>query len=134
MIGLSSKVKYHMCCSLIDMRKGFNGLSGLVQNYLNQNPLTGDVFVFINKPKTHIKLLYWDGDGFVIFYKRLEKGTFDFLYNDSSSRELKREELLLILEGIKLDNYKKKKEILIKINCSLVIYFFLVKSIGLTQL
>ena len=134
MIGLSSKVKYHMCCSLIDMRKGFNGLSGLVENYLNQNPLTGDVFIFLNKPKTHIKLLYWDGDGFVIFYKRLEKGTFDFLYNDSSSRELKREELLLILEGIKLDNYKKKKEILIKINCSLVIYFFLVKSIGLTQL
>jgi len=76
--------------------------------------LTGDIFVFLNKPKTHIKLLYWDGDGFVIFYKRLEKGTFDFLYNDSSSRELKREELLLILEGIKLDNYKKKKRYLSK--------------------
>ena len=48
MIGLSSKVKYHMCCSLIDMRKGFNGLSGLVENYLNQNPLTGDVELQVN--------------------------------------------------------------------------------------
>lgn len=101
-----------MCCTLIDMRKGFDGLSGLVKNYLEKDPLTGDVFVFINKPRTHIKLLYWDGDGFVIFYKRLEKGTFDFLTNNTCSRELKREELLLILEGIKLDNYKKKKRYL----------------------
>jgi len=109
MIGLSSKVKYHMCCTLIDMRKGFNGLIGLVRNHLNQNPQTGDIFVFLNKPRTHIKLLYWDGDGFVIFYKRLEKGTFDFLNNGDSSRELKREELLLVLEGIKLGGYKKKR-------------------------
>jgi len=112
MIGLSSKVRYHMCCTLIDMRKGFDSLSGLVRNHLDKDPLTGDVFVFINKPKTHIKLLYWDGDGFVIFYKRLAKGTFDFLTNDSSSRELKREELLLVLEGIKLDNCKKKRRYL----------------------
>ena len=112
MIGLSSKVKYHMCCTLIDMRKGFNGLSGLVRNYLNQDPTTGDVFVFLNKPRTHLKLLYWDGDGFVIFYKRLERGTFDFLANDAVSRELKRTELILILEGVKLKDYKKKKRYL----------------------
>ncbi len=116
MLGLSSQVKYHMCCTLIDMRNGFNGLSGLVRNYLQKSPTTGDVFVFINKPKTHIKLLYWDGDGFVIFYKRLEQGTFDILINDSTSRELKREELLLILEGVKLQNYKKKKRYLSKEN------------------
>jgi len=48
-----------MFCALIDMRKGFNGFSRLVQNYLNQNPFTGDVFIFLNKPIIHIKLLYW---------------------------------------------------------------------------
>ena len=101
-----------MCCTLIDMRKGFDGLSGLVRNYLNQDPTTGDVFVFLNKPRTHLKLLYWDGDGFVIFYKRLERGTFDFLANDAVSRELKRAELVLILEGVKLKDYKKKKRCL----------------------
>jgi transposase len=91
------------------MRKGFDGLAGLFQNYLNENPQTGDVFVFLNKSKTHIKLLYWAGDGFAIFYKRLEQGRFDFLTNDSVSRELKREELLLILGGLKLSGFKKKK-------------------------
>ena len=109
MLGLSSQVRYHMCCTLIDMRKGFDGLAGLVSNHLNQDPQTGDVFIFLNKSKTHIKLLYWDGDGFAIFYKRLERGTFDFLTNDSVSRELKREELLLVLGGLKLDGISSKK-------------------------
>jgi transposase len=101
-----------MCCTLIDMRKGFNGLSGLVINLMNHNPRTGDVYVFLNKPKTHIKMLYWDEDGFVIFHKRLEKGTFDFLKNEDASKELKREELLLILGGLKLEKYKKKSRYL----------------------
>ena len=57
-------------------------------------------------------MLYWDEDGFVIFQKRLERGTFDFLKNGSISKELKREELLLILGGLKLDKYKKKKRYL----------------------
>ena len=112
MLGFSLKVRYHLCCTLIDMRKGFDGLAGLVTNLLNQNPQNGDVFVFLNKPKTHIKMLYWDEDDFVIFYKRLEKGTFDFLKNESISKELNREELLLILAGLKLDKYKKKKRYL----------------------
>ena len=112
MFVFSSKIKYHLCCTLIDMRKGFDGLTGLVINLLQQNPRTGDVFVFLNKPKTHLKMLYWDEDGFVIFQKRLERGTFDFLKNESASKELKREELLLILGGLKLEKYKKKKRYL----------------------
>ncbi|MDI5950350.1 IS66 family insertion sequence element accessory protein TnpB [Flavobacterium sp. LB2P84] len=107
---MSSHVRYHMCCTLVDMRKGFDGLAGLVRNYLNQNPQAGDVFVFLNKFKTHIKLLYRDGDGFTIFYKRLEQGRFDFLTNDSVSRELKKEELLLVLGGLKLRDFKKKRD------------------------
>ena len=109
MLAFGNKIQYHMCCTPIDIRKGFDGLSGLVLNYLKKDPLTGDVFVFLNKNKTHIKMLCWDGDGFVIFFKRLECGTFDLLKNDMPSRELKRDELLMILEGIQMDNCKKKK-------------------------
>ena len=58
------------------MRKGFDGLSALVSTALNRDPLSGDVFVFINRRRTHIKLLVWDRNGFVLFYKRLERGTF----------------------------------------------------------
>jgi transposase len=83
-----------MCCTVVDMHKGFDGLAGIVRNHLKQDPQTGDVFVFLNKSKTHIKLLYWDGDGFAIFYKRLEQGRFDFLTSDSLSRELKNYKLL----------------------------------------
>lgn len=60
-----------------DMRKGFNGLCGLVRNEFLQNPLSGDVFIFINRPRNRIKLLHWQGDGFAIYYKRLEKGTYE---------------------------------------------------------
>jgi transposase len=61
------------------MRKGFNGLSGLVNNELDRNVLSGDVFIFVNRRRTLIKLLVWDKSGFVIYYKRLEQGTLNFL-------------------------------------------------------
>ena len=109
MLSISTKIKYHICCTPIDIRKGFDGLSGLIRNYLKKDPLTGDIFIFLNKNRTHIKLLYWDGDGFTIYYKRLEKGTYDLPKSDDLSKELKREELLLILEGIRLEICKKKK-------------------------
>jgi transposase len=59
------------------MRKSFDGLCGLVINQLGQNPMTGDVFIFMNRRRSLIKLLVWDQTGFVIYYKRLEKGTFE---------------------------------------------------------
>jgi len=109
MLLLTSKVQYYMCSTPIDIRKGFDGLYGLIQNHIKKDPLTGDIFIFINKNRTHIKMMYWDGDGFVIYYKRLEKGTYDLPKTTDPSKELKREELLLILEGIRLEICKKKK-------------------------
>jgi transposase len=91
------------------MRKGFDSLSGLVRNTLMRDPLTGDVFVFVSRQRMHIKLLYWDGDGFVLYYKRLESGRFDFPINAAATRELKRDELLMLLEGVRLSSMKRKK-------------------------
>jgi len=93
------------------MRKGFNGLCGLVRNEFLQNPLSGDVFIFINRPRNRIKLLHWQGDGFAIYYKRLEKGTYEMpeIKTDSASIELDAQQLLLILEGISLLSVKKRK-------------------------
>lgn len=105
MLTFGNKIQYDACCTPIDIRKGFDERSDLVRNYLKKDPLTGDVFIFLNKNKTHIKMLCWDGDGFVIFFKRLERGALDLLKDDTTSRELKRDELLRVLEGIKLELY-----------------------------
>jgi len=74
------------------MRNGFDGLAGIVRNYLRKDPVSGDVFIFLNKTRTHIKLLYWDGDGFALFYKRLERGRYDQCTAvNELSKEMKRE-------------------------------------------
>ena len=94
-----------------DMRKGFDGLSGLVINKLKQDPLSGDIFIFINRQRTLIKLLVWDQTGFAIWHKRLEQGTFEMpsIDSTSSSVEINRQKLMLILEGISLKNIHIRK-------------------------
>jgi transposase len=93
------------------MRKGFNGLCGLVQNEFKENPLSGDVFIFVNRPRNRIKLLHWQGDGFAIYYKRLEKGTYELpeAKDTGVSIEIGMQQLMLILEGISLLSVRKRK-------------------------
>jgi len=92
------------------MRNGFDGLAGIVRNYLRKDPVSGDVFIFLNKTRTQIKLLYWDGDGFALFYKRLERGRYDQCTAvNGLSREMKREELLMLLEGLSYVGMRRKK-------------------------
>lgn len=109
MLGLSANLRYFLCCSSIDMRNGFDGLAGIVRNHLKKDPISGDVFIFINKTRTHIKLLYWDGDGFALFYKRLEKGRYTYTVHNESSKQIKREELMMLLEGLSYRAMSKKK-------------------------
>lgn len=92
-----------------DMRKGFDSLSGLVRNEFMQDPLSGDVFVFLNTRRTHIKLLQWQGDGFAVFYKRLERGTYELPLKKQglSTALLTYQQLLLISEGISLLSVRK---------------------------
>jgi transposase len=109
MLGFSNTLRYFLCSATIDMRNGFDGLSGIVRNHLKKDPISGDVFIFINKTRTHIKLLYWDGDGFALFYKRLERGRYSLTAHHEPSKQLKREELMMLLEGLSYGAMSKKK-------------------------
>jgi len=110
MLSLSSAQRYFIYSDLADMRKGFDSLSGLVRSEFKMNPLSGDVFVFLSRSRNKIKLLQWQRDGFAIYYKRLEKGAFELPLNiQGSSALITSQQLMLIMEGIKLSSIKKHK-------------------------
>jgi transposase len=88
------------------MRKGFDGLSGLVREGLQKDPLSGDVFIFFNGRRTQVKLLLWERDGFSIYHKRLEQGTYELPV--PSKAELRTDELMLILQGISLKSVRRR--------------------------
>lgn len=90
------------------MRKSFNTLSGLVRSEMNLPLLSGSGFVFINKRRTHIKMLMWEGDGLSLYYKRLSKGTFEHP-KCSSGYHISYEKLLLVLRGISTQQIVKRK-------------------------
>ena len=77
MFGLEDSRRYYVCQRYVRMNMGINGLSRMVSNELKQPVLSGDVFIFFGKSRQMVKLLCWDGDGFLLYQKRLEKGTFE---------------------------------------------------------
>ena len=111
MLHLSAACRYFLYAGSTDMRKGFDSLSGLISSQMNKNALDGSVFVFFNKKHNQVKLLLWEGDGFALYYKRLEKGTYELpAYTDnSSSLSLTAQQLQLILQGISLRSVKHRK-------------------------
>lgn len=111
LFGISGTTRLFIYAQPADMRKGFDGLSGLVINKLRQDPLSGDVFIFINRKRTLIKLLVWDRSGFAIWHKRLEQGTFELPTIDPAiqSLEISRQKIMMILEGISLKNIHTRK-------------------------
>ncbi|TKG89641.1 transposase [Puteibacter caeruleilacunae] len=116
MFGLNSSLRFQLYSRPTDMRKSFDGLSGLVQNHLKQSPTNGDVFVFINKPRNRMKLLHWAGSGFVLYYMRLEQGTFESLEYDkeSDSFQLSYSQMVMLIEGISMKNIRRKKRYSLK--------------------
>ena len=93
------------------MRKSYDGLSGLVRQGLGRDPLSGEVFIFLNRRRTMIKLLVWDRSGFVLWSKRLERGTFELPVGPQSgaSVALRWEDLVMILEGVSLGSVHRRK-------------------------
>ena len=112
MISFSSTLRYFLYRPPTDMRKGFDSLSGLVRSTMGGNPLSGDVFIFINRRRNHIKLLVWDRTGFVLLHKRLERGTFELPAAENArqaSCRLEGEELVFILEGVALSSVRRRR-------------------------
>jgi len=111
MLTVPRQVKIFVSLQPTDMRRGFPGLSGEVQSALQQDPLSGHLFLFRNRRGDRIKILYWDGDGYVIFYKQLSRGSFEFpLPTDPTSPvvEIRSSELSMILDGIELKGRKRR--------------------------
>ena len=111
MLSITSSINVFLAIDPVDMRKGFHGLTSLAESVLNQNPLSGHWFVFINRRRDRVKILTWDGSGFCIYYKRLERGTFELPRldkPDQQSVELSRSQLSLILDGIELSSVKQR--------------------------
>jgi transposase len=108
LLSLSDKRRYHLYRKETDMRKSFDALCGIVNNELDKNVLTGDVFIFINKLRTHLKLLVWEDGGFSLFYRRLEQGTFELprFDHDCRSMAVSADQLHFILKGISLSTIK----------------------------
>ncbi len=110
MFSITSR-RYHLYRHPTDMRKSFDGLCGLVQGKLQQNPCSGDLYIFINKQRNRMKLLRWEPGGFVLFYKRLEKGTFELPQTSKSGlgQEIDYGQLAMIITGMSLKNASKRQ-------------------------
>lgn len=92
----------------VDLRRSFDRLAACVEELLRQDPLSGHLFVFRNRPGDRVKILYWDRTGYCLWYKRLEKGTFH-LPSDPGGVEISAAELVLLLEGIDLAGAQRRK-------------------------
>ena len=111
MLHLSATCRYYLYTGAADMRKGFDSLCGIVTTLMKQDALCGAVFIFFNKKHNQVKLLLWEGDGFAMYYKRLEKGTYEVLLNEdaNTSTSITHQQLQLILQGISLRSVRRRK-------------------------
>lgn len=109
MFSLGSSHHYFLYTGCADMRKGFDALCGLVNDQLNRNPLSGEVFIFINRRRDHIKLLHWEHGGFVLYYKRLERGTIELPDVIQTNGSVPWTTLVMMVEGIRLKEIRMRK-------------------------
>jgi transposase len=111
MMHLPASVRVYLCASACDMRKSFDGLHALVTQSMELDAFAGHLFVFANRRRDRIKILYWDRDGFAVWAKRLEEGTYAMPFGDSAEkrREITAAELGALLSGIDLSQARRRK-------------------------
>ena len=116
MLTLALPSRIFVCTKPADMRRSFDGLAALVQEHLGRDPLSGDLFVFRSKRGDRVKLLYWNDDGYALWYTRLEEGTFPWPTADGTRTPvgahgltLRPAELAMLLDGIELTNVRRHK-------------------------
>jgi transposase len=111
MFSLGSSHRFYLYRHPTDMRKSFDSLCGIIEEQLKGNPVNGEVYVFINRPRNRIKLLHWEHGGFVIYYKRLESGTLEIPEYDDKSNcfVMSWTELVMMVEGIRWQKLQRQK-------------------------
>ena len=111
MMHLPASVRVYLCASACDMRKSFDGLHALVAQAMELDAFAGHLFVFANRRRDRVKILYWDRDGFAVWAKRLEEGTYAMPFGESAEkrREITAAELGALLSGIDLSRAKRRK-------------------------
>lgn len=111
MFALESNRRYFMYNGAVDMRNGIRGLCRVVSTQLGMSPLSGDVYVFLSANRQSVKILVWDGDGFLLYHKRLEKGSFESPLQKGGTTNylVSWSDFLLIMQGISLSSARKRK-------------------------
>jgi len=109
MLSLPPSVRILLCREPADMRRAFDGLARMAVEFMGADPLSGHLFVFRNKRGDRLKILYWDRDGYALWYKRLEEGVFRFPEVADGKVAVSAAELALILEGIDVSGLKRRK-------------------------
>ena len=111
MLSLPPSVRIFIARDIVDLRKGFDGLSALVIEVIDEDPLSGHLFVFFNRRRDRVKILYWDQSGYWLLYKRLERGrfkVFDQASDKPKSFEMNAKDLALLLDGIDLRGARRR--------------------------
>lgn len=111
MLSVPGTVQIFVCLTPTDMRKSIDGLAGLAHTVLQQDPLAGHLFVFVGRRRDRVKLLYWDEDGYAVWYKRLEHGSFRLpgAAADQTSVTLSAADLAMLLSGVDLASVRRTK-------------------------
>ena len=95
--------RVYIACGYTDLRRGIDGLAALVQQQFSLDPFTNTLFLFRGRRRDRIKALYWEGDGFVLLYKRLESGSFQWPRNENEARALTPQQYRWLMEGLSVD-------------------------------
>ena len=103
--------KVYIACGYTDLRSGIDGLASLVQTQFELDPFTNTLFLFCGRRRDRIKALYWEGNGFVLLYKRLESGSFQWPRSEAEARELTSQQYRWLMEGLQIDQPKAHKAV-----------------------
>jgi len=111
MLSFPSNVHVYLCTLATDMRKSFDALHVLVRQVFQRDPLDGHLFLFVNRRRDRLKIMWWDRDGLALFYKRLEAGTYQIpaAANDAQGLEIDAAQLAMLLSGIDMPSAKRRK-------------------------
>lgn len=120
MLGdISQAQNIYIACGCTDMRKSINGLAALIQQNYQLNPFQNSLFLFCGRRHDRLKALYWEGDGFVLLYKRLEKGKFQWPKRAEAVRDITWQEFRWLMEGLRIDQPKAVKKLAAQVRFSL---------------